>query len=205
VSPISVPGESGDLAVKEIGPMSTPTLPKVTAPRPRTQRKYGLLVWATVAFVSTAILASTYLLFVEPPPPRKVIIASGSKNGAYYQFAQKYAERLKMQGLTLEVRETAGSVENLKLLEDDSSGVTLGVIQSGVAGPEERERCYALGSLFREPLWVFYRGARIDRLSSWRENGSASARRAAAPTQLPCGCSPSTAWWTLPVPRGVPR
>jgi TRAP transporter TAXI family solute receptor len=112
-----------------------------------------------------ATLAATYLVFVEPPPPRKLIIATGSKNGAYYQFAQQYADHLRKEGLTLEVRETAGSVENLKLLEDKASGIALGLIQSGVAGPNEGEHCHALGSLFREPLWVFYRGARIDRLS----------------------------------------
>jgi hypothetical protein len=35
-----------------------------------------------------------------------------------------------------------------------------------VASPEEGQRFYALGSLYREPLWVFYRGdKRLERLS----------------------------------------
>jgi hypothetical protein len=57
-------------------------------------------------------------------------------------------------------------VENLQLLEDAGSGVSVAIVQSGVATPDDRDRLQALGSLFREPLWVFYRGdSTIERLS----------------------------------------
>ena len=95
---------------------------------------------------------------VGAPPPNHIVIATGGKTGAYYQFAQKYAEELRKQGVTLEVRETAGSVENLELLlDDDNSDVGIAIVQSGVASPEQRNHFYALGSLYREPLWVFHR------------------------------------------------
>jgi TRAP transporter TAXI family solute receptor len=151
---------------QEIAPMSTRSTPKVTPPRPRRQGKQGLTVWFTIIAFCLAALIATYLLFAGAPPPKKIVIATGGKNGAYYRYAQKYAEELKKEGITLEVRETAGSVENLHLLEDDNSGVTIAIVQSGVAGPEDRERFHALGSLYREPLWVFYRGDKtVDRLS----------------------------------------
>jgi TRAP transporter TAXI family solute receptor len=105
-------------------------------------------------------------MFVEPPPPRKLVIASGSQNGAYFRYAQKYAEELQRHGVSVEVRETAGSVENLRLLGEQGSGVAVAIIQSGVAGPEEVQHFYALGSLYHEPLWVFYRREeRLVRLS----------------------------------------
>jgi hypothetical protein len=63
------------------------------------------------------------------------------------------------------VRETAGSVENLRLLGQDGSGVSVAIVQGGVAGPEDVSRFQALGSLYHEPLWVFYRGGgRLERL-----------------------------------------
>ena len=128
--------------------------------------KHAWGVWCVIFLVCLAALVGTYLLFVKALPPSKIVIATGGKAGAYYQFAQKYAEELRKQGVALEVRETAGSVENLHLLEDDASGVSVAIIQSGVAGPEDRDRLQALGSLYREPLWVFYRGGQtIDRLS----------------------------------------
>jgi TRAP transporter TAXI family solute receptor len=116
--------------------------------------------------ICLAALVGTYMLFVEAPPPRKIVIATGGKTGAYYQYAQKYADEVRKEGLTLEVRETKGSVENLQLLLDPQSGVDIAIVQSGVAGAEDRQRLRALGSLYREPLWVFYRGEKtLDRLS----------------------------------------
>jgi TRAP transporter TAXI family solute receptor len=104
------------------------------------------------------VLIATYMIFVEPPPPHRIVIATGGQNGAYYHFARKYAEELQKEGLTLEVRETAGSVENLRLLGQDHSDVSVAIVQSGLGSPEDLQRFYALGSLYREPLWVFYRG-----------------------------------------------
>jgi TRAP transporter TAXI family solute receptor len=132
--------------------------------------KHGLVLWGTIAGVCVAALAATYLLFVEAPPPSRIVIATGAENGAYHRFARQYAEELKKDGLTLEVRATAGSVQNLELLQDDRSGVSVAIVQSGVAAPAERERLQALGSLYREPLWVFYRSEKpesdkLDRIS----------------------------------------
>jgi TRAP transporter TAXI family solute receptor len=125
----------------------------------------ALTPWAWVVGVCLVALVATYLKFVEPPPPRKLVIASGGRDGAYFRYARTYAEELQKDGLTVEVRETAGSVENLRLLGRDDSGVAVAIVQGGVAGPEEVKQFLALGSLYREPLWVFYRGDQgLDRL-----------------------------------------
>jgi uncharacterized protein len=145
--------------------VSSSSRPRV-APQRRGQRKRALAVWVWILGISLAALIATYMMFVEAPPPRKIVIASGSPTGAYFRYAQKYAEELQKDGLSVEVRETAGSVENLSLLGQAGSGVSLAIVQSGVASPEQVQHFYALGSLYREPLWVFYRGdKRLDRLS----------------------------------------
>jgi TRAP transporter TAXI family solute receptor len=124
-----------------------------------------LAVWGWIIGFCVAVLVATYVMFVEPPPPRKIVIASAGRGGAYFRCAQKYAEELQKQRLAVEVRETAGSVENLRLLGQQGSGVAVAIVQSGVASPEDVQRFYALGSLYREPLWVFYRGEqRLERL-----------------------------------------
>jgi TRAP transporter TAXI family solute receptor len=150
----------------EFGPMSADGKLKVAPPRPRSRGRHGFGLWLAIIGFCVGTLVATYLMFVEPPPPRTIVIATGAKGGAYHHFAELYAEELRKDGLSLEVRETAGSVENLALLADDKSGVSLAIVQSGVAGPKDGEHCHALGSLFREPLWVFYRNAEpIGRLS----------------------------------------
>ncbi len=132
----------------------------------RTRRRKALLVWVWIIGFCLAALGATYVMFVEPPPPRKFVIASGARNGAYFHHAEQYAAELQKDHITVEVRETAGSVENLRLLGEEGSGVAAAIVQSGVAGPDEIKHFYALGSLYREPLWVFYRGQeKLDRLS----------------------------------------
>ncbi|WP_165253356.1 TAXI family TRAP transporter solute-binding subunit [Paludisphaera soli] len=138
---------------------------------PSSSRRRGTVrraigAWLWVGAFATAVVAASYVLFVEPPPPRRLVIASGAQGGAYFRFANLYAEDLRRHGLEVEVRETAGSVENLERLRDASSGVAVAIVQSGLVDGEDREgRLAALGSLYREPLWVFHRrGLEVDRL-----------------------------------------
>src|SRR5437867_157508 len=56
--------------------------------------------------------------WVKPAPPSHVVVATGRADGAYYQFAEQYRARLARAGVTLEVRETSVSVENIALLRD---------------------------------------------------------------------------------------
>ena len=103
--------------------MPTSSRPVVAPPSPRSRGKRALAVWAWILGVCLAALIATYVMFVEPPPPRRLVIASGGQKGSYYRYAQEYAEELRKVGLSVEVRETAGSVENLQLLGQDGSGV----------------------------------------------------------------------------------
>ncbi|MBT8366552.1 MAG: hypothetical protein KJP23_17815 [Deltaproteobacteria bacterium] len=65
--------------------------------------------------------------------PKYVTRASGSilttmilpAEGANFNFAQAYREILSREGVTLDLRSTAGSVENLKLLGAASGGGTI--------------------------------------------------------------------------------
>jgi TRAP transporter TAXI family solute receptor len=135
-------------------------------PRTRTRRKRIFGAWVWVIAVCLSAFIATYVMFVEPPPPHKIVIASGGKTGAYYRHAQRYADELRKEGLDVDVRETAGSVENLHLLRNTDSGVTLAIVQGGVASPDDAQKLVALGSLYREPLWVFHRGDKpVERLT----------------------------------------
>ncbi len=148
--------------------MTSSTRVDALTPRPRHKAKFGVLVWVSILGICVAALMATYLLFVEPPPPHKIVILTGSQNGAYYRYGRKYADELGKSGIQVEVRETAGSVENLKLLGESGPGVTVAIVQSGVATSAELDEFTALGSLYREPLWVFYRGDKpVERLSEF--------------------------------------
>src|SRR5687768_585020 len=96
--------------------------------------------------------------FVQPAPPSSIVISSGATDGAYYRFAQRYREILARNDIRLEVRPSSGSVENYELLKNDKSGVDVAFIQAGIGTPSEAPTLVTLGSLYHEPLWVFYRG-----------------------------------------------
>jgi TRAP transporter TAXI family solute receptor len=111
---------------------------------------------ATIAVVIAFVVAFQW---VKPAPPKQVVIATGRSDGAYYRYAQLYRERFAKAGVTLEVRETSGSVENIRLLEDPKSGVEIAFVQGGTASAAKTDTLVSLASLYFEPLWVFSRTA----------------------------------------------
>lgn len=121
--------------------------------------------------------------FVDPAPPRTVVIATGHEGGAYYLYAQRYQKLLAEEGIELEILTTAGSLENIRLLEDRSAGVDLAFVQGGTASATDSADIVSLGSLYYEPLWVLYRsGEVIDRLA-WLADKRVAAGEAGSGTR----------------------
>jgi len=122
--------------------------------------------WPIVLLTAVGLLVAYQ--FVAPEPPRRVTISTGSDTGAYYAYAQRYAALLAAKGITLEVRTSAGSYENLKRLESGEADVAF--VQGGIVPPAENEderprALLSLGSGSYEPVWVFYRNEQpVDRL-----------------------------------------
>jgi TRAP transporter TAXI family solute receptor len=110
--------------------------------------------------------------FVNPAPPDTITIATGQPGGAYLLFAERYQAILAREGITLNIVETAGSVENLQLLEQGPGRVDLAFVQGGTADATGAPDIVSLASLYYEPLWIFYRGTdtltRLTQLESRR-------------------------------------
>jgi TRAP transporter TAXI family solute receptor len=127
--------------------------------------------WHTLLPVVAIVAGTAWLAyqFVQPAPPRKLVMTSGAEGGAYERFASEFRDILARDGIEVELRPSAGSVDNLNRLKDGSSGVTVGFVQGGIAKAEDGADLMSLASLYYEPLWVFYRGgAEFDRLRSLR-------------------------------------
>jgi TRAP transporter TAXI family solute receptor len=128
--------------------------------------------------------------FVQPAPPDRIVITTGSDAGAYYAYARRYAAILARNGITLEVRTSAGSLENLERLENDEAQV--GFVQGGVIerqgdpdDEDEESALVSLGSVFFEPVWVFYRGdRRFDRLTDLKGKRIAIGQEGSGVRQL---------------------
>jgi TRAP-type uncharacterized transport system substrate-binding protein len=104
------------------------------------------------------ILLGTILYIMETLPPRTIVMATGAEGGADYELGVRYREILARAGVTLRLRPTAGGLENLAHLRDSQSGVSVGFIQGGTTTKKESPDLESLGTVFYEPLWLFYRG-----------------------------------------------
>ena len=126
--------------------------------------------WLVGALVFVLVLAGWGLSkLAPPPPPRRVIMTTGAPDGAYHRYAQRYRALLAAQGVELELRPSSGALENLQHLRSGEGGVEVGLVQGGLVEANDADNLVSLGSLFYEPIWVFYRGAStIDRLSELR-------------------------------------
>lgn len=106
--------------------------------------------------------------FVDPAPPTRFKIGTGSPTGAYHGFALRYQGILAQDGIELELVSTAGTIQNLALLRAESGGVDAALIQGGTVAPKPGDSLLSLGSVFLEPVWVFYRGTETEELRGLR-------------------------------------
>jgi len=114
-----------------------------------------------VALPAAAVLAIFYVVYslVDPLPPRRLVIGAGIAGSGYDNFARRYARVLARDGIDLEIRNTAGAVENLDLLRDPASKVQAALTTVGFARPDDSDHLASLGGVFDAPIFVFYKSA----------------------------------------------
>jgi NMT1-like family len=143
----------------------------------------GALPFVTLA----ALLLVLAYVWLDPTPPKRVVLATGTEQGAYSEFGKRYAAWLSRHGIQVELRNTQGAAENLALLRDPGSGVDLAFVQGGADAERRNDDAVddglrSLGSMFYEPVWLFYRAQsaqrllkapqleRLAQLAGWRVN-----------------------------------
>jgi TRAP-type uncharacterized transport system substrate-binding protein len=138
-------------------------MPRVIRDTLVSARELALTVGPFVVLAVALFAVAYYLL--KPTPPKRVVLATGSEQGAYAAFGKRYQEELKRFGIEVVLRPTAGSRENLRLLQDPKNDVQLAFVQGGSSAAQATTEdeddaklpLMSLGSMFYEPLWLFYR------------------------------------------------
>lgn len=110
-----------------------------------------------ISFLIVAILLFSTLWFLVPPPPRSIELATGFPTGLYQKFGERLQDRISQQGVSLKLRTTGGTGDNLALLNDPDSGVDFAMVQGGVADLSKYPNLVSIAGVFYEPLWVWYR------------------------------------------------
>ena len=124
-----------------------------------------LLSAGPLAFLAVALVALAYW-WLQPNPPRRVTLATGPAQSAYAEFGQRYQKALAAEGIEVVLRESDGSSANLQLLRSGEADLAFVQGGTGELRPEDSDTLESLGSLFVEPVWLFYRedaARRVDR------------------------------------------
>ncbi len=115
-----------------------------------------LLSAGPLAFVAVGLVALAYW-WLQPNPPRRVTLATGPAQSAYAEFGQRYQKALAADGIDVVLLESEGSSANLQLLREGAADLAFVQGGTGELQPDDAETLESLGSLFVEPIWLFYR------------------------------------------------
>jgi TRAP transporter TAXI family solute receptor len=122
------------------------------------------LAWGPFVVIGIGLLIAAYLV-LDPAPPRRVVLVTGPEQSAYAEFGKRYQAELKRQHIDVVLKSSLGSRENLRMLRDTKQEVDVAFVQGGsseaarlVDEDKAGSSLISLGSLFYEPVWIFYRG-----------------------------------------------
>ena len=116
-----------------------------------------LLVSAGPFVLLTVVLLGLAYWWLDPTPPRQVRLATGPAQSAYAEFGKRYAAELSRNGIEVKLIETDGSTQNLEMLRAGTADLAYVKGGSNELMPDTESEVESLGSLFLEPVWLFYR------------------------------------------------
>ena len=111
------------------------------------------LIKGLAAIFGILVISWLAVDYFVPSPPSKITIATGFKGSSFEYFGQRYRERLAARaGVAVQLRETAGAVENLRLLQDPKSGVHIGFVTGDVPDSSHAPEVLSLGPISTVPF-----------------------------------------------------
>ncbi|MDP1957924.1 MAG: TAXI family TRAP transporter solute-binding subunit, partial [Rhodocyclaceae bacterium] len=127
---------------------------------PRRLREYSPRDLLIIGLPLLALVFAGFWLasrFIQPAPPDTLILVTGGEGSAYQSFGAAYKDVLERYGVRVIEQPSAGSTENLERLRNSELAVDAAFVQGGTVRVREDDALVSLGSLYNEPLWIFYR------------------------------------------------
>ena len=146
-----------------------------------------LLSGGPLILLAAALLLAAYW-WLDPNPPKRVRLATGPAQSAYEAFGKRYAQALAANGIEVVLVPSEGAQDNLRLLRENQAD--LGFVQGGTGGSQataprdEAPAITSLGSLFVEPVWLFYREDAARKRAAVGKRGRDEAATLSSLTQL---------------------
>lgn len=118
--------------------------------------RHGRLIAGLAALAFVVGASSIALEYLVPSPPFRITIATGRKGTTFDYFGERYRVPFARAGIELNVRETAGALENLELLRDSNSNVQVAFSTGGISNSTKAPDLRSMGLIFNVPFWIFY-------------------------------------------------
>jgi TRAP transporter TAXI family solute receptor len=116
----------------------------------------ALWLYGIAAVLILGALIAT-IAWLGPLPPKIVTMSTGTAGSDYDLYARQYQAILKRSGVQLRLVPSAGSVENLRRLNDQREGVAIAFVQGGLTSEAQSPELESLGTMFYQPFWLFVR------------------------------------------------
>src|SRR5215468_7479154 len=133
---------------------------------PSPSRSHAMRWVLTVVVICSVLLLALAFLLANPMPPSTVLMATGPEGSEYGAVGERYREFFARNGVRLELRRTNGSVDNVALLREQRSGVSIALVQGGITSAAAAPGLVSLGTLFFEPFWVFSSASLADHVGN---------------------------------------
>src|SRR5262249_53038115 len=151
---------------------SSQTVARSGSSRRRGKRKEFVMKFSrwqkirALVLIGVAGIGSLALIYFIPAPPSKVVMSTAFKGASFEYYGRQYQEIFARSHVELELRETAGAVENLKLLQDPNSDVQIAFVTGGLSDAKHTPGVLSLGTVYDQPFWIFYpSNQQIDQLA----------------------------------------
>jgi TRAP-type uncharacterized transport system substrate-binding protein len=114
-----------------------------------------LYLWLPLlALLTCGILLSQKLIH---PAPTTIRMLSGPEGSSYRNNAEKYKKIIEHFGVKVVVLPSHGALDNLQQLANPKVKADVGFVQGGLTDGVDISHLFSLGSVFAQPLMVYYR------------------------------------------------
>lgn len=136
--------------------------------------------WRTISWRDVLPVAAPAVLLIiaafalaaklmQSAPPTQIRFVSGSPGSSYRNQAEKYKKIIEGHGVKVEIVASAGALDNLQRLADPKQAIDIGFVQGGLAEGVDISRLASLGTVFTQPVMVYYRLPQtVERLTELR-------------------------------------
>ena len=111
-------------------------------------------IWFLI-FILLVTIVFTIIELTSPIPHKKLTLATGAIGSDSYAYGLSYKTLLAEEGVELKLLPTQGSLDTIGYL--DTKKADIGFVHSGTLENTREYNFQALASVYKEPLWVFYR------------------------------------------------